>query len=69
VNNLSKKSFIQENMNSQDPFIKSLYTDLHNRITDFEEANTRIEKIKLMDARGSCVIVGAIVLFLVTVIL
>ena len=56
-------------MNSQDPFIKSLYTDLHNRITDFEEANTRIEKIKLMDARGSCVIVGAIVLFLVTVIL
>lgn len=65
---MNKKSFIQENMNSHNPFIKNLYTDLHSRINDFEEANTRIEKMKLMDAGGSFVIVGAIVLFLISVI-
>ncbi|WP_257352347.1 hypothetical protein [Pseudalkalibacillus decolorationis] len=66
---MNKKSFIQENMDSKDVFIKKLYTDLHGRIQEFEKESSRIEKMKMADAGGSLFIVGAIVIFLAAVII
>ncbi len=65
---MTPKNSIQENLNSKDDFIRSLYTDLHGRIQDFERGNARIEKMKLGDAKGTLFIVSAIVVYLLIVI-
>lgn len=66
---MSKKDHIQENMESNDPFIKGMYTDLHNRIKDYEETESVVAKMKFSDATGSIVIVGIIALFLAYVVI
>ncbi|WP_338453045.1 hypothetical protein R4Z09_14950 [Niallia oryzisoli] len=66
---MSPKDDIQENMKSNDPFIKEMYTDLHNRIKDYQENDFIVEKMKFSDARGSIVVVGFIAAFLAYVLL
>ncbi|MFC5587919.1 hypothetical protein ACFPRA_03225 [Sporosarcina soli] len=65
---MTQKNTIQENLDSQDDFIRNLYTDLDSRIQDFEKGSARIEKMKLGDAKGTLFIVSAIVVYLVVVI-
>lgn len=65
---MSENNLIQENINSDNALIKNMYSDLSNRIQEFENGDSRIERIKLKDATGSIIIVCAIVLFLVSVI-
>ncbi len=55
-------------MESNDPFIKGMYTDLHNRIQDYQESDSIVEKMKFSDAKGSIVIVGIIAAFLAYVL-
>lgn len=66
---MSKKDYIQENMESNDPFIKGMYTDLNNRIKEYEENDSVVSRMKFTDAVGSIVIVGIIALFMIFVIL
>lgn len=66
---MSKKDDIQENMESHDLFIRGMYSDLYNRIKDFEETDSVVEKMKFSDAKGSIIIVGLIALFLLYVIM
>jgi len=66
---LGSKDHIQENMESNDPFIKEMYRDLHNRIKDYQETDSVVEKMQFSDARGSIVIVGVIAAFLAYVLL
>ncbi|KAA9019519.1 hypothetical protein [Niallia endozanthoxylica] len=66
---MDSKDPIQKNMESNDPFIKEMYTDLHNRIKDYQETDSVVEKMKFSDARGSIVIVGVIAAFLAYVLL
>lgn len=65
---MNEQNFIQESIDSKDVFIKNLYTDLHDRIQEFEGESSRIERMRLVDAVGSLFIVGAIVIFLASVI-
>lgn len=66
---MSKKDDIQENMESNDLFIRGMYADLYNRIKDYEETNSIVEKMKFSDAKGSIIIVGMIALFLLYVMI
>ena len=56
-------------MQSDDPFIKEMYSDLNKRIKDYEETESVVEKMKFSDAVGSIVIVVIIALFLAYVML
>ncbi|WP_428912419.1 hypothetical protein [Niallia sp. Krafla_26] len=66
---MNKGDYIQENMESNDPFIKEMYSDLYNRIKDYEENDSVVEKIKFSDTFGSIIIVGLITLFLAYIVL
>ncbi|WP_042352627.1 hypothetical protein [Bacillus massiliigorillae] len=66
---MSEHNLLEEHVNSDNALIKSMYSDLNSRIQEFENGNSRIERIKLKDATGSIIIVGAIILFLASVIL
>lgn len=65
---MSKKDYIKENMESNDEFIKEMYTDLYSRIKNYDETESVVEKMKFTDATGSIVVVGIISLFLAYVI-
>ncbi|OIK16680.1 hypothetical protein BIV60_03400 [Bacillus sp. MUM 116] len=66
---MGNKDQIKENMKSNDPFIKGMYTDLYSRIKDYEETQSVIEKMKFSDAIGSIIVVGIIAVFLAYVVI
>jgi len=66
---LSKKDYIKENMESNDDFIKGMYTDLYTRIDEYEQTESVVERIKFSDTIGSIVTVGIIALYLAYVMI
>ncbi|MDQ7864495.1 hypothetical protein RCO48_35515 [Peribacillus frigoritolerans] len=51
---LNKENQFLQNINSEDPFIKNLYSDLNERINAYEQEDAvKIEKMKWSDATGS----------------
>lgn len=57
---------IQESMQSSDPFIRTLYTELHERVEEFEREGSSIEAFTLSDAILPIVVMAGIILFLFT---
>lgn len=57
---------IQENMQSTDPFIRTLYTELHDRVEEFEREGSTIEAFTFSDAILPIVVMVGIILFLLT---
>lgn len=59
-----RNNTIQENMESTDPFIRDLFTELSNRVDEYETEGT--EKLSFSDIILPIVIMAGIILFLFT---
>lgn len=64
-----KESFIQSEINSDDPFVKVLYRDLEDRLQEYEAEGSGMEKLKLSDLKVEIVMTIAITGFLISVII
>ncbi|MFF5395781.1 hypothetical protein ACFY5J_00080 [Peribacillus butanolivorans] len=63
---MNKENQFQKNINSEDPFIKNLYSDLNERINAYEQEDTvKIDKMKWKDATGSIFFMILIIVYLV----
>ncbi|HWO98137.1 MAG TPA: hypothetical protein VNM45_17760 [Bacillus sp. (in: firmicutes)] len=63
---MNKVNQFQQNLNSEDPFIKSLYSDLNERIYAYEQEDAvRVDKMKWKDATGSIFFMLLIIVYLV----
>lgn len=63
---LNKENQFQRNINSEDPFIKNLYSDLNARINAYEQEDAvKIEKMKWSDATGSIFFMILIIAYLI----
>ena len=63
---MNKVNQFQQNLNSEDPFIKSLYSDLNERIDAYEQEDAvRVDKMKWKDATGSIFFMLLIIIYLV----
>ncbi|CAH0297498.1 hypothetical protein SRABI96_04478 [Peribacillus sp. Bi96] len=66
---LNKENQFQQNINSEDPFIKSLYSDLNERIYAYEQEDAvKVDKMKWKDATGSIFFMILIIIYLVYVL-
>ncbi|MDM5212008.1 hypothetical protein QUF94_11185 [Peribacillus sp. NJ4] len=62
---MNKENQFQQNINSEDPFIKSLYSDLNERIIAYEQEDAvKIDKMK-WKATGSIFFMILIIVYLV----
>ncbi|MGE5702089.1 MAG: hypothetical protein ACM32O_06140 [Clostridia bacterium] len=59
-------STIQENMQSTDPFIRTLYTELYDRVEEFEKEGSNMERVSFSDAILPLVMMVGIIIFLLT---
>ncbi|MFE4811897.1 hypothetical protein ACFQ9Y_12120 [Peribacillus simplex] len=63
---MNKENQFQQNINSEDPFIKNLYSDLNERINAYEQEDAvKIDKMKWKDATGSIILMILIISYLV----
>ncbi|QOS89823.1 hypothetical protein [Peribacillus sp. JNUCC41] len=63
---MSKENQFQQNIDSEDPFIKNLYSDLNERINAYEQEDAvKIDKMKWKDATGSIFLMILIIFYLV----
>ncbi|MFE4073307.1 hypothetical protein [Peribacillus sp. YIM B13477] len=63
---LNKENQFQQNINSEDPFIQNLYSDLNERINAYEQEDAvKIEKMKWSDATGSIFFMILIIAYLI----
>lgn len=63
---LNKENQFQQNINSEDPFIKNLYSDLNERINAYEQEDAvKIDKMKWKDATGSIFFMILIIVYLI----
>ncbi|MFJ7755531.1 hypothetical protein ACQKGI_19180 [Peribacillus muralis] len=66
MNNVNQ---FQDNINSEDPFIKELYSDLNERINAYErEDAVKVEKMRWKDAVGSIFFMLLIIVYVVYVL-
>ncbi|AOH53585.1 hypothetical protein ABE28_004415 [Peribacillus muralis] len=66
---MNKVNQFQENINSEDPFIKGLYSDLNERINAYEqEEAVKIDKMHWKDAIGSIFFMLMIIVYVVYVL-
>ncbi|MGE6378463.1 hypothetical protein [Peribacillus muralis] len=66
---MNKVNQFQENINSEDPFIKGLYSDLNERIDAYEqEEAVKIDKMRWKDAIGSIFFILMIIVYVVYVL-
>ena len=65
----NKESFIQSEINSDDPFVKVLYRDLEDRLQQYETEGSGMEKLKLSDLKAEFIMALAITGFLISVII
>ncbi|GLY11898.1 hypothetical protein [Bacillus badius] len=65
---MKKESMIEKNMASADTFVKSLYTDLHDRIQSYEQEEANADKMRISHTIPELAIIGAISVFLLFVI-
>lgn len=63
------ESFIQNEIDSDDPFVKVLYKDLESRLQEFETKGSDVERLKLSDLKAEIVMAIAITGFLISVII
>lgn len=61
------KNFIEKNMKSNNALTRILYTDLKERIDDYEEGDAKVESIEFSDAVSSIVIVALFALYLLLI--
>ncbi|MGE7905797.1 hypothetical protein ACQKNS_15480 [Peribacillus sp. NPDC094092] len=63
---MNNENQFQQNINSEDPFIKNLYSDLNERINAYEQEDAvKIDKMKWKDATGSIFLMILIIFYLV----
>ncbi len=63
---MNKVNQFQQNIDSEDPFIKSLYSDLNERINAYEQEDAmKVDKMKWKDATGSIFFILLIISYLV----
>lgn len=61
---MTKLSQYEQNLQSDDPFIKGMYEDLERRIQDYESSNhDKSNYTRWKDAGGVIVSMGAIIIF------
>ncbi|KAB7704467.1 hypothetical protein F9802_17415 [Bacillus aerolatus] len=65
---MKRESMIEKNRMSTDAFVRNLYTDLHDRIQNYEKEESDAEKIGIVDAVPELAIIGVISVFLLFVI-
>ncbi|WP_285768487.1 hypothetical protein [Peribacillus sp. SI8-4] len=66
---MNKVNQFQENINSEDPFIKNLYSDLNERINAFEQEDVvKVEKMQWKDAMGAIFFMLLIIVYVVYVL-
>lgn len=63
------KSFIQGEIESDDPFVRVLYKNLEDRIQLYESEGSGIERLKFSDLKTELIIALMITGFLISVIL
>ncbi|MGH2316454.1 hypothetical protein ACRC6Q_01740 [Planococcus sp. SE5232] len=67
MNELSK---YEQNLQSDDPFIRGMYEDLEKRIQDYEHSeNDRTEQIHWKDTIGVLTVMSLIVIFFVATVI
>ena len=49
---MKKRDYIQENINSSDPYIRDLFSELNKRFVENESESEVVDRMKLSDARG-----------------
>jgi len=59
---------IEKNMASTDEFVRNLYTDLHDRVQNYEKEETNAKKMGIADVVPELAIIGVISVFLIFVI-
>lgn len=59
---------IEKNMVSTDAFVRNLYTDLHDRIQNYEKEESDAKKMGIVDVVPEIAIIGVISAFLIFVI-
>lgn len=64
-----KESFIQNEMASDNPFVRVLYRDLEERLQTYETEGPGIERLRLSDLIAELIMAIAITGFLISVIL
>ncbi len=63
---MNKVNQFQQNIDSEDPFIKSLYSDLNERINAYEQKDAvKVDRMKWKDATGSIFFMLLIIIYLV----
>ncbi|MBK5441827.1 hypothetical protein [Peribacillus sp. TH24] len=63
---MNKENQFQQKINSEDPFIKNLYSDLNERINAYEQEDAvKIDKMKWKDATGSIFFMILIIVYLI----
>lgn len=62
-------SFIQNEIASEDPFVRVLYRDLEDRLQIYEADGSGIERLKLSDLKAEFIMALIITGFLISVIL
>ncbi|KKB44113.1 hypothetical protein [Bacillus thermotolerans] len=65
---MKKESMIEKNMTSTDEFVRTLYTDLHDRIQHYEQEEAGAEKMRKVDCLPEIALIGIISVFLLSVI-
>ncbi|KWW11119.1 MULTISPECIES: hypothetical protein [Peribacillus] len=66
---MNKVNLFQQNIHSENPFIKSLYSDLNERIDAYEQEDAvKVDKMKWRDATGSIFFMLLIIVYLVYVL-
>ena len=63
------ESFIQSEIESDDPFVRVLYKDLEDRIQIYEQEGSGIDRLKISDLKTEVIMALIITGFLISVVL
>lgn len=63
------ESFIQNEIESDDPFVRVLYKDLEDRIQIYEQEGSGIDRLKISDLKTELIMALIITGFLISVVL
>jgi len=63
------ESFIQSEIESDDPFVRVLYKDLEDRIQIYEQEGSGIDRLKISDLKTELIMALIITGFLISVVL
>ncbi len=66
---MQKQDFIQENMQSADPFVSQLFHELNDRVQEFADQNHAVQKIAWSDTVVPLIIMALITFNLIMMVL